>query len=745
MQAENGQSKSFDASVTVSGTLSKLLPLPHVTDGRNLHPLANPTLGAAGYSESPASAVRKLLSTFRDVSHSLTAATSYPILDQRTVTLYKEHSLHEQSIHKAARTAKATLKALRGAREASESQYSAFGLPIPTLRSQVCAFVLNSIERWANAAKLEYFLDESHATDGPVPFPSTPGRAQTPAPPPSKKITASLTKEHLLVDFEFEKDGLADSPQIDLPIHQHVVPLTLRTVKITVGDKDDTSFGSSGHAGGTLHGMLEEKMNAFLFELACGGKRTWAMVDNRRVEKVALELQAAFRGLDQMADIIKHETEAGAEVAMSWWDCVPILTEKVLSVIRIEQKCMSSEWKSHMTEYSSTVPLDILAMRSCGIPLPYLNSISLSILPHLSPLAYLTLLRSWQASKEPRTEETSDLADIPLSHLRAILSDRQTRRMLDVPEVDISYDPSLPSSSVIEDMLGLPLIANPPSMPFALDEESRVKRAELTSFVLMKPSFTGSSELSSKGGWTMSCRIAGGSSSVILSQARMKRVAEAIGKSHTSSDALNLLSLTAPTVAVGPSWLDLTIDPSLTQASRTYTSRYQPPPGDDPGLFNVLMPLTEPGLAFHDLPVRTLDQVLSVISILKEQLWLRSLLVGVGFQAGYRADDLGPSLDKAEQGMEDAVGLLESLLSDKYTPTKLRVTYEVIADGRTGVRVTFPFKQQTVVSEVALDLACSRGVSVHVNGERIESLEEVVRRGGLLGLVTAVWRRTQIQ
>ena len=100
MQAENGQSKSSDASVTISATLSKLLPLPNVVDGRKLHPLATLPRGGSVESDSAASAMRELLSTFRDISHSMTAATSYPILDQRTVTLYKEHSVHEQSIHK---------------------------------------------------------------------------------------------------------------------------------------------------------------------------------------------------------------------------------------------------------------------------------------------------------------------------------------------------------------------------------------------------------------------------------------------------------------------------------------------------------------------------------------------------------------------------------------------------------------------------------------------------------------------
>jgi hypothetical protein len=87
---------------------------------------------------------------------------------------------------------------------------------------------------------------------------------------------------------------------------------------------------------------------------------------------------------------------------------------------------------------------------------------------------------------------------------------------------------------------------------------------------------------------------------------------------------------------------------------------------------------------------------------------------------------------------DEAKTMYDALMNGTYVSKRLCVTYEVLPDGQTGVRMTFPFGEVAVVTDVTLDLTSPIGVKVVVDGQRVDALEEVVRRGGLVGLVIAV-------
>ncbi|KAG8812167.1 hypothetical protein FRC17_002165 [Serendipita sp. 399] len=220
----------------------------------------------------------------------------------------------------------------------------------------------------------------------------------------------------------------------------------------------------------------------------------------------------------------------------------------------------------------------------------------------------------------------------------------------------------------------------------------------------------------------------------------MKRLAAIIGLHSVpqSMHNLDLMSLGVPS-EVGPSWLDFTIDPWCTQPSRAYTSRYSSRPKPETSrhtdFVNTLNPVTEPGFALGPIPIQTLGQAFSILSVVKEQLWLRGMILGAGFQPGFDANQAGLTSSDVDRKMgEDdadkdaAKALYESLLNNTYVPTRLRATYDVLEDGRTGIRISFPLGGRVVLVEVVLDFGCATGVQVTVNDERIESLEEVVRR-----------------
>lgn len=67
---------------------------------------------------------------------------------------------------------------------------------------------------------------------------------------------------------------------------------------------------------------------------------------------------------------------------------------------------------------STPCPLDIFLMRAHGLPLPYLTVPSLSFLVHVSPRAYLTLLRRASTAVPTSNNPLLPTLDVPLTSLR---------------------------------------------------------------------------------------------------------------------------------------------------------------------------------------------------------------------------------------------------------------------------------------------------------------------------------------
>src|ERR1700733_332252 len=67
-------------------------------------------------------------------------------------------------------------------------------------------------------------------------------------------------------------------------------------------------------------------------------------------------------------------------------------------------------------------PLDIYLQRSHGLPLPYLTSPALSFLVYLSPVAYLSILRTAPSTSQLPSDSHFPKLDIPTVHIRKCLS-----------------------------------------------------------------------------------------------------------------------------------------------------------------------------------------------------------------------------------------------------------------------------------------------------------------------------------
>ncbi|KIM32243.1 hypothetical protein M408DRAFT_63385 [Serendipita vermifera MAFF 305830] len=736
MQANNAPSAS---PVNLSAVFAQFTRLAPVSNGRNLHKLAlEDTETPIPGDDDPSVAANKLLDVLRGINLSLTTAMAQPVLDQRIITLYKENSEHEHAIQKAALTAQLTLQALSTAHQSANlTNYyrpSAFGLDLPLSRSRISSFILSSVEKWATDAGLEFFLEDQQAS---TIDPSVPGSAnEASGAVKTKKTTVSLAKEQLLVDIEFEIHPLAEDKRVDLVQNDAVVPISLQHVSIHNGEKDSSNTPGDGNLGGTLQLLLEETIQAFLTELGCHSGPAWRSVDVLKAERAAAKLKTLLGELNWIADKVKQETEKSADSGAEWNDCVSVMAEKAMGLLRKEAEPIQAQRE---VAVNSRIPIDLLALRTSGIPIPYLFSFSLSFLLYLSPLAYLSLLRKVDAPVQSSPDK--EIMDISFTSIRQTLSHIEARERLDILLASISYAPN-PASSKL-----LPIANQAPVVPESSTLDS--------SGDLMEYRFlTGSGSDTINGQWFLSFSSREMGRPIIVSQSRMKRIASTLNIEATSKDdGFVLMGLTGGSMIQGPSWLDLVMDPHCTQPSRVYTSRYQSTSGantDVPDLVNTLAAITEPGFALGKLPVRTFREVYAVMVIVKEQIWLQSLLQGAGFQPGYSATDLS-GVDGAGQMMgnmnlggnpvmsaEEAKAMYDALTSGTYVTKRLRVTYEVLSDGQTGMRIAFPHGGAPMITDVTLDTALPKGVKVTVNGQRVEQLEEVVRRGGLLGLVISV-------
>lgn len=86
--------------------------------------------------------------------------------------------------------------------------------------------------------------------------------------------------------------------------------------------------------------------------------------------------------------------------------------------------------------------------------------------------------------------------------------------------------------------------------------------------------------------------------------------------------------------------------------------------------------------------------------------------------------------------IDDPRGMYEALLSGAFQSSRISVSYSLLQDGRTGIRMQFarPGGGNVIIVEVSMDLLSSRGIRVDIDGEKSEVMEEAVRRGGLVNL-----------
>jgi hypothetical protein len=161
-------------------------------------------------------------------------------------------------------------------------------------------------------------------------------------------------------------------------------------------------------------------------------------------------------------------------------------------------------------------PLDIYLQRSHGLPLPYLASPSLSFLTYLSPLAYLSILKTAPPSPPLQLSDNLPKFDIPLTHLREHLSTHPRHKGVTIATLTLSQfqlpkQNQLPSIQVDGDIIARP------TFPFAQPESYHIFPQLPAS-----PQNTPSSDESCS--WILDFTSSGQYPGVVMSQSRIHAI-----------------------------------------------------------------------------------------------------------------------------------------------------------------------------------------------------------------------------
>ncbi|OAX32880.1 hypothetical protein K503DRAFT_776201 [Rhizopogon vinicolor AM-OR11-026] len=420
---------------------------------------------------------------------------------------------------------------------------------------------------------------------------------------------------------------------LDIDLNDHVA------VKTSFANSNNNTGNTS--AAPELDAFLVREVTRWIHAAKCASGID--MISGHSKEDPAIEaarrsreIQQHFRYLMMLDALAVAENEKGLR-----WFMEPIV--------------VADHIRKQVATLPQTQTLDKLLTQH-ALPLPFLVTPSLSFLVWLSPRAYLQILRSSSPSKQSSLWNI----DIPIAHLKTSLQDipeDATIAMLKlVPSTEVA-PPKINSS----DASGDHLLLTAPSHMWVLD------------FTAQSP----------KNG-------------VVMSQNRM-RVIQEIVESHgidlnsgmgsmsnmesmSSLGSMNLGEFGVPSQLNGggggavTSWFDLLLN--KISSAEYYSATYKSPSGIHPPLHLRLLAPQEPGFLLQRVPVRSVNQALRVLEVVREQCWLNESLSILQWSPEHEQQPHQRQSNVA-QGMqsEDAVSsdLLASVLAGTVTPQSIPV------------------------------------------------------------------------
>ncbi|KAJ7502805.1 hypothetical protein B0H11DRAFT_1986434 [Mycena galericulata] len=358
---------------------------------------------------------------------------------------------------------------------------------------------------------------------------------------------------------------------------------------------------------------------------------------------------------------------------------------------------------------AESAPLDIYLLRCHALPLPYLVSPSISFLTSSSPV--------------PPPSSNLPKLDIPFDHLRSYVSTRRKgcnarnanailpHRLAVIPRIAVDAQPNI--------------APNVPLVPSGADLEHVFPQiAELTT--------------DAQHVWVLDFTHGGEFPGVVVSQSRLREM-ELVIHPLSGMDPLNPVMMSFGT----GSWVALLLNPSNPISSERYAALYRSPTSIHPPLQLRLTLPEEPGFLLGKVPVHSMKEVWGILEVVREQCWLNEILLGCHWTTEgitMDADDL--PLDESDATEDE----LQAVLSGSITPRKIPVNIRSSIRGLESMTMP-PVDRRTRIIMTCPERPPMSGVveiTVAYNETRPrDTLEEISRRGGTLGLSGRIWANSR--
>ncbi|VDB95344.1 unnamed protein product [Peniophora sp. CBMAI 1063] len=658
--------------------LSSLHQFPDAFATDGLHPFS------ASY-ETNLTAIRTLLGTTNDILRSTTSLANVPLQNTKMVSILREHSRGLQAKHLIAKGVGELMSVI------DKRPPGAYGEDIPLDENALGDWFVSRIVAWGGKAGMDTFPEDTEN---------------------GEKRTIALGGKVLVLDVE-------------LDIRPRMKVSAVRVSFAVPSESAQTTEGSI-----SLGAVFYDGLQAFADEVQKGEE-----ANPIQAAKIGFRVQDGLKYLMELDRLATTEDDGG----IRWFQDIDRLGVMLESVAKMEADALKQQ------EGQPYASLDKLLQRGHAIALPYLVSPTLSFLVHLSPRAYLALKKS---TPVPAPSATLPIIDVSIQHLRHHLAVQPQ-----LPGVCLATLAVVPVSSSLRTSTSAELLHSRPI--FTLSPEANTMDHTL-------PLPTTANSLNPGHVWVLDFTNRGLTPGVVLSQTRMREIEGVI---NPLGD-LGSMQTGATSLSFGTSrtWLDMVLSPNQTHPTpERYTALYTSPSSAHPPLDLRVSGMQEPGFMLERVQVYSMKEAWAIMEIVREQCWLNESL---------RLCEWKPNTPGVVTAVEDDTGPvnatedeLDAILAGTLTPTKIPVTV-IIHTGpapapdsifddasltpptRTSLLSRFP--ERAPITGL-VDLAVSfnadkpRGVEVELRGAlganlNGDTMEEIVRRGGLFGLPGRVWQ-----
>ncbi|KAK2467821.1 hypothetical protein APHAL10511_000116 [Amanita phalloides] len=645
--------------------------------------------------EETSTLLQNLIHTTHQISTSINAYASTSFSNQKLVSALRQYSIIAQTLH----TSDQNIQHL--AHSIKEQAGKGYGENIPLDPSLIADWCVSRLVACGSAAGMEAFKDEGK----------------------EGIVTVLLGGKVLVIDVDLSIDRSE-------PGKSRIRDASAKTSYATM----NSSSNNGGNANGSpyLDKFLSKSIQSFCNQVQDGDPDPVKAAGCIRSISKQLQYLVLLDGLAARKD------SAGVKWFIDLDEQWPMLE----NLAKEEAAVIAS------TLSVTRTPLDIFLQRAHALPLPHLNCPSLSFLVYVSPRAYLSLLQQQQV------RQVEGPFDIGYTHLRDFLDSYSRGAIMATLQL-------LPHSGLqlFPASMSMPSLTSRPTFPLFL------KGPELEHVLIEVP---GASIDVSAGAnarqhysWALDFTLGGRTSGIVLSQSRMREI-EMILNPLGGMDNLPSVGILSFQPA---SWVSLLLKPDSPLASERYIATYQSPTNAHPPLSLRLITPNEPGFILQKVPVHSMREIWGVLEVVRDQCWLNELLLGCQWSTS--------TDDETELTEVEATELeLEAALSGTMTPQRIPVSLYLPANDSaadslfgsaldTMAMAHMPPRRPKIVMTsperppmsglVQISVVCDeikpRGVSVEVNGAmgaeiKAQELEEMCRRGGILGLCGNIWARS---